>query len=168
MVIILMIFHLSKIWRSPLTFLIRFSSLDSISFWHSFIAVSLPPERSSNALPTSSVQTMVVVNRAIWALYPSAHSSLGLSPVSHKSAVPLADSNISYRVSLILNSSWSNHASTAPSQTNLEENGTFSSSLEIIPIPILLVSLGLAGGSNYMVFNPSKQSPRYSQTLGAF
>jgi len=51
---------------------------------------------------------------------------------------------------------------------NFDENGTFSSSFEIIPMPILLVSFGFKLGSNCIVFNPSKQSPRYSHTFGAF
>lgn len=103
-----------------------------MSFKHSFIAVSAPPAKSSNARVTSSVQTIYVVSNAIYAQYPLTHSSLGLSPVSHYSDVNLAYSNISSRVSLILYSSDDNQCSTAPVHSKFDENGTFSSSFEII------------------------------------
>lgn len=61
-----------------------------------------------------------------------------------------------------------NHFSTAPSQTKVPLNSTISLSLEYILSEVLAKSLGLAGGLNLRPFKPSKQSPKYSQTLGAF
>jgi len=58
MVIILIILFLSKVDKCPLTFLIKFSILNSINFKASFMAVSDPPYNSSNALVTSSVHTI--------------------------------------------------------------------------------------------------------------
>jgi hypothetical protein len=96
------------------------------------MAVSAPPAKSSNARVTSSVHTIYVVSKAIYAQYPLTHSSLGLSPVSHYSEVNLAYSKISSNVSLILYSRDDNQCSTAPEHSKLDENGTLSSSFEII------------------------------------
>lgn len=62
-----MIFIRSKYSKLPLTFLIKLSIRTSINLRHSFIAVSAPPAKSSNALVTSSVHTIYVVNNAIYA-----------------------------------------------------------------------------------------------------
>lgn len=40
--------------------------------------------------------------------------------------------------------------------------------MEYIESEVLANSLALAGGLNLSPFKPSKQSPKYSQTLGAF
>jgi hypothetical protein len=56
----------SNISKLPRTFFIRLSIRPSIYLWHSFIAVSAPPAKSSIALATSSVHTICVVSKAIY------------------------------------------------------------------------------------------------------
>lgn len=90
------------------------------------------------------------------------------SPLPQWSAIPLATSKISYKVNLILYSNSFNHFSTAPSQTKVPLNSIISPSLEYIRSEVLAKSAGLAGGLNLSPLRPSKQSPKYSQTLGAF
>lgn len=139
-----------------------------MTFNASFIAPSDPPAISSNALVTSSVHTIYVVNNAIYAQYPLTHSSLGLSPVSHYSDVNFAYSNISSNVSLILYSNDDNQCSTAPTHSKLDENGTFSSSFDIILCVLRGISFGFFDYSKLNVFIPSKQSPKNSHTFGGF
>jgi len=89
-------------------------------------------------------------------------------PVSQRSAASLAVHKISYKVSLILYSKSLSHFSTAPSQTKVLEKSTISLSLLYILSAVFANSCPAAGGLNLSPFRPSKQSPKYSHTLGAF
>lgn len=61
----LIIFPLSKGCKSVLTLLIKSINLYLIIAKQSFIADSFPSDKSLKASPTSSLQTIYVVNKAI-------------------------------------------------------------------------------------------------------
>jgi len=66
-VMILMTFIRSRMSKGLVTLLINLLILDLMSSLHSFIADSAPEDSYSKARLTSSVQTIWVVRRAIWA-----------------------------------------------------------------------------------------------------